>query len=270
VNERRRETPKLEAEDRAAHGSPHAAATADPCEKADAFNQYRRLLLSIAYRMVGSMAEAEDLVQDSYIRWQQTSTPVGSPRAFLVTTVSRLCINHLQSARVRREVYVGSWLPEPVIADEPFEHPGASDESISIAFLLLLERLAPAERAVFLLREVFEYEYGEIAGILNQSDLSRLQRREAVSDRRDGAGDRDPVSRPSHARRRGAPRVGVLRRGDCGAPRRSSADQQRADRRLQLPPPLPGHAASRDRPLVRVGWHMAPSSGAVSSGTDRR
>ncbi|HEV3061402.1 MAG TPA: RNA polymerase sigma-70 factor [Vicinamibacterales bacterium] len=176
MNERDRDAPDQQAGDRAGDGSPRdGAATAHPDEKTNAFNQYRRLLLSIAYRMLGSMAEAEDLVQDAYIRWQQTSTPVRSPRAFLVTTVSRLCINHLQSARVQREVYVGTWLPEPVIADEPSERPGASDESISIAFLLLLERLTPAERAVFLLREVFEYEYGEIASILNQSAVACRQ-----------------------------------------------------------------------------------------------
>jgi len=136
---------------------------------ADTFNDYRPLLLSIAYRMLGSLADAEDIVQDAFIKWQQTEAPVGSPRAFLVTIVSRLCINHLKSARVRREEYVGSWLPEPVLTNSP------TDDSLSMAFLLVLERLNPIERAVFLLREVFDYEYGEIARIVEQSVASCRQ-----------------------------------------------------------------------------------------------
>lgn len=148
--------------------------TDDRDEKADLFNQYRPLLLSIAYRMLGGMGDAEDILQDAYIRWQETSTAVRSPRAFLVTTVSRLCINHLQSARVRREEYVGCWLPEPMVDDRLARTP-EPDDSLSIAFLLLLERLTPVERAVFLLREVFDYEYSEIAGILKQSEPSCRQ-----------------------------------------------------------------------------------------------
>jgi RNA polymerase sigma-70 factor (ECF subfamily) len=144
-------------------------------QKAELFSIHRPLLLSIAYRMLGSMAEAEDMVQDAYIRWQQTTTRVRTPRAFLVTTVSRLCINHLKSARVRREEYVGAWLPEPVSDEALSAVPPAGDESLSIAFLLLLERLTPVERAVFLLREVFEYEYEEIAGILKQSEVACRQ-----------------------------------------------------------------------------------------------
>jgi len=137
--------------------------------KADTFNDYRPLLLSIAYRMLGSLADAEDMVQDAFVKWQQTATEVDSPRAFLVTIVSRLCINHLKSARVRREEYVGSWLPEPVLTNSP------TDDSLSIAFLLVLERLNPIERAVFLLREVFDYDYGEIARIVEQSEASCRQ-----------------------------------------------------------------------------------------------
>jgi RNA polymerase sigma-70 factor (ECF subfamily) len=136
------------------------------------FNQYRRLLFSVAYRMLGSVADAEDMLQETFIRWQQAANEeVRSPRAFLVTVITRLCINQLQSARVRREEYVGEWLPEPLVTD-----PGSDpvevlkvDESLSMAFLLLLERLTPMERAVFLLREVFEYEYVEIANVLGQS-----------------------------------------------------------------------------------------------------
>jgi RNA polymerase sigma-70 factor (ECF subfamily) len=133
------------------------------------FSEHRPLLLSIAYRMLGTLSDAEDMVQDAFVKWQQTTTHVDSPRAFLVTIVSRLCINHLKSARIRREEYVGSWLPEPVLTTSP------GDESLSMAFLLVLERLNPIERAVFLLREVFDYEYGEIARIVEHSEASCRQ-----------------------------------------------------------------------------------------------
>jgi RNA polymerase sigma-70 factor, ECF subfamily len=142
------------------------------------FDQYRSLLFSIAYRMLGSVADAEDMLQETFIRWQQAANDnIDSPRAFLVTIVSRLCINHLQSARVQREEYVGQWLPEPIVTD-PGSDPLAIikvDESLSMAFLVLLERLTPVERAVFLLREVFEYEYSEIAAVLGQSEVNCRQ-----------------------------------------------------------------------------------------------
>lgn len=150
-------------------------AAAERDARARLFNEHRPLLRSIAYRMLGSLAEAEDIVQDAYVRWQQSKTTASSPRAFLVTTVSRLCINHLQSARVRREEYVGAWLPEPVADDQALDRIAASDGSLSIAFLMLLERLTPVERAVFLLREVFEYEYREIGAILNQTEAACRQ-----------------------------------------------------------------------------------------------
>ncbi|MFL6307136.1 MAG: RNA polymerase sigma-70 factor [Candidatus Sulfotelmatobacter sp.] len=142
------------------------------------FDQYRGLLFSIAYRMLGSVADAEDMLQEAFIRWQQSSEQdIGSPRAFLVTIVSRLCINHLQSARVQREQYFGEWLPEPIvtnIASDPFGILKI-DESLSMAFLILLERLTPIERAVFLLREVFEYDYSEVARIVGQSEVNCRQ-----------------------------------------------------------------------------------------------
>src|SRR5215813_6371804 len=119
------------------------------------FNQYRGLLFSIAYRMVGSVTDAEDLLQETFIRWQQAAdSDIRSPKAFLITIISRLCINHLESARVRREEYVGPWLPEPLDTN-PSNNPLGllrADESISMAFLVMLERLTPVERAVFLLR----------------------------------------------------------------------------------------------------------------------
>ena len=142
------------------------------------FERHRPLLFSIAYRMLGSVADAEDALQDAFIRWQRASdTDVRSPKAFLVTVVSRLCINHLQSARVQRETYVGEWLPEPLVTE-----PGSDvariaevDESVSMAMLLMLERLTPAERAVFLLGEVFEYTHAEIAGMLGISEVNCRQ-----------------------------------------------------------------------------------------------
>jgi RNA polymerase sigma-70 factor (ECF subfamily) len=156
-------------------GQPHD--TEDPGRLAT-FEQYRGVLFSIAYRMLGSVADAEDMLQEAFVRWQQTSSDeIRSPRAFLVTIVTRLCINHLESARVRREQYVGEWLPEPLVTDPKSDpsHVLRVDESLSMAFLVLLERLTSIERAVFLLREIFEYEYSEIATILDQSEANCRQ-----------------------------------------------------------------------------------------------
>ena len=142
------------------------------------FDQYRGLLFSIAYRMVGSVTDAEDMLQETFIRWQQASNgDIRSPKAFLITIVSRLCINHLQSARVQREEYVGEWLPEPLVTDPSGDPLGIlqADESLSMAFLVLLERLTPVERAVFLLREVFDYKYSEIAAALNLTEANCRQ-----------------------------------------------------------------------------------------------
>jgi RNA polymerase sigma-70 factor (ECF subfamily) len=150
-------------------------------DRLDAFNEHRKLLFAIAYRMLGSVADTEDMLQETYLRWQQASDgEIHSPRAFLVTIVSRLCLNHLQSARVRREEYFGEWLPEPLLTEAHDNALGVLaevevDDSLSFAFLVLLERLTPMERAVFLLREVFEYEYAEIADILDQSEANCRQ-----------------------------------------------------------------------------------------------
>jgi RNA polymerase sigma-70 factor (ECF subfamily) len=142
------------------------------------FQQYRPLLFAIAYRMLGSAAEAEDIVQDAYLRFQAASLEgVESPKAYLSTIVTRLCLNQLTSARARRETYLGPWLPEPILSAN---YPELADpetrfsdyESISIAFLTLLEKLTPAERAVFILHEVFDYEYKEIAHILGKSEAA--------------------------------------------------------------------------------------------------
>jgi RNA polymerase sigma-70 factor (ECF subfamily) len=142
-----------------------------------AFNQHQSMLFAVAYRMLGSSADAEDLLQETFIRWQQTEIEAESPRALLVTIITRLCIKHLQLARVKREQYFGQWLPEPLVT-HPRQNPSISfeiDESLSLAFLLLLERLTPMERAVLVLREVFDYEYSEIASIIDQSEANCRQ-----------------------------------------------------------------------------------------------
>jgi RNA polymerase sigma-70 factor, ECF subfamily len=140
-------------------------------DRLEQFERHRALLFSIAYRMLGSVADAEDIIQDSFVRWQQSSEKeIESPRAFLVTIVSRLCLNYMQSARARREEYFGQWLPEPLLTQDSSDMLNSRvDGSLSMAFLVLLERLSPVERAVFLLREVFEYEYEEIGHMLGQS-----------------------------------------------------------------------------------------------------
>ena len=125
---------------------------------------YRPLLFSIAYAMTGSVGDAEDIAQDAFVgltRARQAGTVIADPKAYLTTAVTRLGINHLRSARVRRETYVGDWLPEPVVVPAgqpgPAEHAELAD-SLSMAFLVLLEALSPVERAVFMLREVFGYD----------------------------------------------------------------------------------------------------------------
>src|SRR3954462_6496657 len=120
------------------------------------FDQYRGLLFSVAYRMLGTVADAEDMLQETFLRWlQATDDEIRSPRAFLVTITSRLCMNQLNSARAQREEYVGQWLPEPLVTNSGKDPLGLirGDETLSMAFLVLLKRLTPAERAVFLLRK---------------------------------------------------------------------------------------------------------------------
>jgi RNA polymerase sigma-70 factor, ECF subfamily len=137
-------------------------------ERLEIFNQYRSLLFAIAYRMLGSVTEAEDIMQEAWIRWQSTESIVQSPKAFLSSVVTRLCIDLLRSARVKREQYIGTWLPEPLIT-EPAEDCAELAESLSFAFLMLIECLSPTERAIFLLREVFDYDYEAIAKTVGKS-----------------------------------------------------------------------------------------------------
>jgi RNA polymerase sigma-70 factor (ECF subfamily) len=144
------------------------------------YTEYRPLMFSIAYRMTGSISDAEDIVQEAFLRLTRAlreGVSITAPKAYLATVTTRLAISHLRSARVRREAYVGAWLPEPLVADElapaaapdPAERAEMSD-SLSMAFLVLLESLSPTERAVFLLHEVFGYDYREIAEITGKSE----------------------------------------------------------------------------------------------------
>jgi RNA polymerase sigma-70 factor (ECF subfamily) len=134
--------------------------------------ELRPYLFAIAYRMLGSVAEAEDVVQEAFLRYHEAGVEPESPKAYLATVTTRLAIDQLRSARARREVYPGQWLPEPIVDDEAVRHAETAD-SLSLAFLHLLEQLSPVERAVFLLREVFDYPYDEIARIVGKSPDSR-------------------------------------------------------------------------------------------------
>ncbi|MBP7670128.1 MAG: RNA polymerase sigma-70 factor [Ferrovibrio sp.] len=142
---------------------------------ADIFERHRRRLQALAYRMLGSLGEAEDAVQDTYLRWHgQQIAALRSSEAWLVTACTRLCIDRLRAAKVEREAYTGPWLPEPVVSpDAGFEVELA--ESLSMAFLLVLERLSPPERAAYLLRQAFDYEYPQIAEILGKSEAACRQ-----------------------------------------------------------------------------------------------
>jgi RNA polymerase sigma-70 factor (ECF subfamily) len=139
------------------------------------YGELRPLLFSIGYRMLGSASEAEDIVQEAFLRFHRESergTSIENPKAYLSAVTTRLCIDHLRSARVRRERYVGTWLPEPVLTDEEADVSSHAEmaDSLSMAFLVLLESLTPVERAVFLLREVFDYGYDEIGGVVGKSE----------------------------------------------------------------------------------------------------
>jgi RNA polymerase sigma-70 factor (ECF subfamily) len=139
-----------------------------------AFEEWRPLLFGIAYRMLGSAADAEDIVQEASVRWlRRGSAPVRSIRAYLVTVVTRLCLDELESARVRRVSYAGPWLPEPVIVDESSAVEQA--DSLSLAFLVLLEELTPPERAAYLLHDVFGYSFDEVAQSLGRSPAACRQ-----------------------------------------------------------------------------------------------
>ena len=135
-------------------------------KRLEIFQQHKSLLFALSYRMLGSVTEAEDIVQESWIRWQVTPTIVKSPKAFLYSLTTRLCIDRLRYLRREREKYIGLWLPEPLVSDRDNLE---TAESLSYAFLVLLECLSPTERAVFILREVYDYEYARIAAVVDKS-----------------------------------------------------------------------------------------------------
>ncbi|WP_330290666.1 RNA polymerase sigma-70 factor [Streptomyces sp. NBC_00576] len=145
--------------------------------KVEEFEELRSLLFSIAYRILGSVGEAEDAVQETWLRFDGSATRPTSTKAFLSATVTRISIDVLRSARVRREEYVGPWFPEPLLSD-PYQDPARSAEladSVSMAALLLLERLSPLERSVFVLREVFGFGFDEVAGAVGRSEAACRQ-----------------------------------------------------------------------------------------------
>jgi RNA polymerase sigma-70 factor, ECF subfamily len=157
-------------------------AKADSTSATDIFEEHRPVLMGVAYRMLGRVADAEDVVQDAWLRWASAdSEDVRSPRAFLVRVTTRLAIDRLRSAQSRRETYVGPWLPEPMVtgADSAPVPDGAERvmlaESVSLAVLVVLESLSPLERAVFVLREAFGFPYAEIAAALDRSDSAVRQ-----------------------------------------------------------------------------------------------
>ncbi|MEV7976446.1 RNA polymerase sigma-70 factor [Streptomyces sp. NPDC086519] len=145
----------------------------------DRFEAARPRLAAIAYRLLGSASEAEDAVQETYLRWQAADTArIEVPEAWLTKALTNLCLNQLTSARARRETYVGQWLPEPLLAGDPMLGPADTAErreSVSYAVLVLLERLTPAERAVYVLREAFDYPHREIARILDLTEAASQQ-----------------------------------------------------------------------------------------------
>ncbi|MGW3097665.1 RNA polymerase sigma-70 factor [Streptomyces sp. NPDC001102] len=145
--------------------------------RTEEFEELRSLLFAIAYRILGSVSEAEDALQEAWLRWQAVATRPTSTKAYLSAVVTRICVDVLRSARVRREEYVGPWFPEPLLAD-PYEDPERSAElsdSLSTAALLLLERLTPLERAVFVLHEVFGFGFPDIASAVGRSQAACRQ-----------------------------------------------------------------------------------------------
>jgi RNA polymerase sigma-70 factor (ECF subfamily) len=152
-----------------------------PDERLQAFDQHRRLLFTVAYQMLGSVADAEDAVQDAWLRWSSADrSQVADPKAYLVQITSRLALDRLRSARTRRETYVGPWLPEPLLTDSADAAPDPAEaaeigEQVSLALLVVLETLSPVERAVFVLREVFGMPVAEVAAALDRSEAAVRQ-----------------------------------------------------------------------------------------------
>lgn len=183
---------------------------------------HRRKLFGIAYRMLGSASDAEDVLQDAWLRFRD-ARGIDDDEAWLVTTTTRLCLDRLKSARARRETYVGPWLPEPLETSTEEIDP----DSVSVAFLTLLERLSPEERAVFLLKQVFDLEHGEIAASLGITDASSRQLFHRAKGHLADARPRPSPDREAHARLLGA-FVFACQAGDVDGLRRLLADDVRA------------------------------------------
>jgi RNA polymerase sigma-70 factor (ECF subfamily) len=169
-------------------------------ERTDIFEQHRGRLYGIAYRMLGSRAEAEDVVQEAWLRWDRAGHDIRAPEAWLVTATTRLCIDRLRQLRTERETYVGPWLPEPLTLDTapPADRAAELASDLSVAFLAVLERLAPEERAAFLLHDLFDSDYGAIAEILGKSEAAC---RQIVSRARKRVREEQPRVQVSHEAR---------------------------------------------------------------------
>lgn len=142
----------------------------------EVFERHRRRLFGLAYRMLGSVGDAEDAVQDTFLRWHRTErSAIQTPEAWLVTACTRLCIDRLRAAKVERLTYTGTWLPEPLVELEVSAPPAETADDLSMALLVVLERLSPAERAAYLLREAFDYDYPQIAAALQKSEAACRQ-----------------------------------------------------------------------------------------------
>src|SRR5256885_6824457 len=169
------------------------------------FAENRGLLVGVAYRVLGSMTDAEDVVQDAWLRWSTVDrSTINDPRAFLITVTTRLAIDRLRRAKARRETYVGSWLPEPVTTAPDVAEQAELASSVELALLVVLETLSPLERAVFVLREAFDLPFSEIAEIIGRTEPAVRQPAERARDHGQGPRPRDDVDRT--ARREGTER----------------------------------------------------------------
>ncbi|RAJ42602.1 RNA polymerase sigma-70 factor (ECF subfamily) [Kitasatospora sp. SolWspMP-SS2h] len=185
-----------------ADASPAPAGGPSPAGPVDAFQAERRYLGAVAYRLLGSVTDAEDVLQDAWLRWRSADrSDVADPRAYLTTVVTRLCYDQLGSARARREAYVGEWLPEPVLtaADSPAER-AELGEAVSVAMLAVMEQLSPAERAAFVLHDVFAVGFDEIAPALDRSPEAARQLASRARRRVRDGGRRGPVDPAEHHR----------------------------------------------------------------------
>ncbi|MGI9007049.1 MAG: RNA polymerase sigma factor SigJ, partial [Streptosporangiaceae bacterium] len=256
---------------------------------ADAFGDLRPLLFAIAYRMLGSVSEAEDIVQEAFLRYHRVVSDPGaagrepqSPKAYLSAVTTRLCIDHARSARVRRETYVGTWLPEPVLTGphrtavaagaslttaDPADLAERSD-TLSMAFLLLLERLSPVERAVFVLHDVFGYGYGEIAAIVGRgADACRqlcYRARKHVAD-----GQRRFEARAEHGAELAGQFFAAMAAGDMdGLISMLAADVVVTGDSGGIPPTWPrpiAGAARAGRLLAALGRQLARVGGTITA-----